>query len=152
MANQQSSETSQASVGLTDEQIAREAKLMEGLPYFNIGALLMPPIWGPGHGQMITILFYPLWIFCDNVFYAAYSGPTPLSVGVAIVVFVIMTLFTLAYGRLSQPRGWHRAFDMGKTKEQYLATERKWAIGMAVIGAIFIALATWYNLCIKAGL
>lgn len=152
LTEKQPLETPKGPVGLTDEEIAAEAAFMEGVPYLNIGALLMPPIWGPGHGQMITILFYPLWIFCDNVFYAAYSTPSPLSIAVAIVVFITMALFTFVYGRLSQPRAWHRAHNMGKTKEQYLATERKWAVGMAVVALVFLVLATWYNLFVKAGL
>ena len=36
---------------LTDEQIAREEKFLEGIPRLNIGALFLPPIWGPAHGM-----------------------------------------------------------------------------------------------------
>ena len=58
---------------LTDEQIAREEKFLEGIPRLNIGALFLPPIWGPAHGMWAAILFYPIWLFADNMFYAAYA-------------------------------------------------------------------------------
>ena len=50
---------------LTDEQIAQEEKFLKGLPRVNIGALVMPGIWGPAHGFWACILFYPLMIFID---------------------------------------------------------------------------------------
>ena len=58
---------------LTDEQIAREERFLEGIPRLNIGALFLPPIWGPAHGMWATILFYPIWLFADNTFYAYQS-------------------------------------------------------------------------------
>ena len=52
---------------LTDEQIAQEEKFLEGIPRLNIGALFLPPIWGPAHGIWITILWYPVWLFAAAV-------------------------------------------------------------------------------------
>ena len=40
---------------LTDEQIAQEQEFLRGLPRVNLGALLLPPVWGAGHGMMPTI-------------------------------------------------------------------------------------------------
>ena len=68
---------------LTDEQIAQEDAFLKGLPRLNIGALLMPPIWGPAHGFWVTILYYPAWLLADNVFYAAAQEPTPLALVIA---------------------------------------------------------------------
>ena len=42
---------------LTDEQIAREEEFLSGMPPLNVGALFLPPIWGPAHGMWATILF-----------------------------------------------------------------------------------------------
>ena len=51
-------------------KIERDARIasdyLEGTPWLNIGALLMPPIWGPAKGIWVTILWYPLWVFADN--------------------------------------------------------------------------------------
>ena len=53
------------------EEIKRAREMLKAVPKFNIGALFMPPIWGPAHGWWLAIVFYPLWLFADNVFYAA---------------------------------------------------------------------------------
>ena len=71
---------------LTKEQIACEEKFLEGIPRWNIGALFLPPIWGPAHGFWATILFYPLWLVADNLFYAAYSERTSLAIAFAVII------------------------------------------------------------------
>ena len=53
---------------LTDEEIAREEKFLKGVPRVNIGALFLPPIWGPAHGMWAAILFYPIWLFAITPF------------------------------------------------------------------------------------
>lgn len=122
---------------------------MKGLPFLNIGALFLPPIWGAAHGMWATILWYPLWLVADNVMYGAYANPTPLSIALAALVFVGLTAATVAFARVAQPFAAHRAIDSGKTKEQYLKTERAWAVGCVIAGVILIAFATYYNLVIR---
>ena len=139
-----------ASEGLSDKDIKLEEEFLKGVPFLNWGALFMPPIWGVAHGDLITILFYPLWIFCDNLFFYSYSAPTPLSIVLSVIVFVVMALVTIVYARLSSPRSAHRAAEKGIARERYLRNERRWAVGMAVMAVILIAAATWYNLCVKA--
>lgn len=138
--------------GLTDEEIAAESKFLEDIPRVNIGALIMPGIWGPAHGLWICILFYPLYLFADNVFYGAYSNPTTLSVILALVIFVALFSVQVVFGILSQPYAWHKAADNGKTKEKYLFQQKIWAAVMVVVGIIFIAVATYYNLVIRPGI
>ena len=75
----------------SDEQEQKYRKeLMKGLPPINLGALFMPPIWGPANGIWITILYYPLWLFADNLFYASFTDPSPLSVVFSIIVAVLL--------------------------------------------------------------
>lgn len=131
---------------LTDEQVAEERRFMEGIPRFNLGAFLLPPIWGPAHGLWVTILYYPAWVFVDNLLYAMYSSPTPMSIAIGLSAVLLLALVTVFFALISQPYAWHRAHDRGKTKAQYLAAERKWAIG-CVFGALaMLLLATIYNL------
>ena len=48
----------------SDEQEQKCRKeLMKGLPPINLGALFMPPIWGPANGIWITILYYPCLLY-----------------------------------------------------------------------------------------
>ena len=108
---------------LTKEQIACEEKFLEGIPRWNIGALFLPPIWGPAHGFWATILFYPLWLVADNLF-----------------------------SRLSQPFAAHRAVARGVSKETYVRRERIWAVVCVVIGLAMLGFATWYNLMIRPGM
>lgn len=105
---------------LTDEQIAREEKFLEGIPRLNIGALFLPPIWGPAHGMWAAILFYPIWLFADNTFYAAFTERTPLAIGIALIVLLTLTVGTVVFAILGQPFAAHRAASLGQDKETYL--------------------------------
>ena len=137
---------------LTDEEIAREEKFLKGIPRVNIGALFLPPIWGPAHGMWAAILFYPIWLFADNTFYAAFSAPSVLSVVFAVVVFVLLTAATVAFSIVSQPFAAHRAAEHGVSREKYRSRQRAWAVASVVVGCVMIAAATYYNLAIRPGL
>ncbi len=137
---------------LTDEQIAQEDEFLKDVPRLNIGALFLPPIWGPAHGIWATILFYPLWLFADNVFYAAFSQRTVLSIVVAVLVFVSLTAGTVVFAILSQPFAAHRAASRGVSKQVYLHRERIWALASVIAGCAMIAAATYYNLAVRPGL
>lgn len=124
-------------------------KQMQGLLPLNLGALFMPPIWGPAHGIWITILFYPLWLFADNLFYAAFTEPTTLTVVCAVLVFIGSVVVTVLFAWVGQRYALRRALTMGKTKEEYQKKQRIWAVCMALVAIVFIALATWYNLDVR---
>ncbi len=137
---------------LTDEQIAEEEKFLEGLPAINIGALFMPGIWGPAHGFWVSILFYPLYLFADNLFFAAYSVGEPWMVALAIVAGVLLLGLHIAFARVSQPFAAHRAESKGVSRDQYLKRERIWAVVSIVLAIVALAWATYYNLVVKSGL
>ena len=134
---------------LTDEQIAQEEKFLEGVPRVNLGALFLPPIWGPAHGMWAAILFYPIWLFADNTFYAAWTERTPLALIVAAVVFVTLTAGTVAFSLIGQPIAAHRAAQRGADKDVYLRRQRVWAVVSIVAGCVMIAAATYYNRVIR---
>lgn len=135
---------------LSDAQIQAEEEFLSGMPPLNIGALFMPPIWGPAHGFWITILYYPGWLFADNVFYEAITKHTVMSIIFAVIIFVTLVVVTLVFARLSQPTAAHRAIDSGKmTKEQYIKRQRIWAVCCVILAVIMIILATYYNLVIR---
>lgn len=134
---------------LTDEQIAQEEKFLKGIPRVNVGALFLPPIWGPAHGIWITILWYPIWLFADNTFYAAFTERSALSIVVALLVFASLSVGTVVFAIVSQPLAAHRAAARGVSKEDYLKRERIWAIVCVIVGCAMIAAATYYNLVIR---
>ncbi len=134
---------------LTDEQIAQEERFLEGVPRLNIGALFLPPIWGPAHGFWATILFYPIWLFADNMFYAAWTERTPFAIVVALVVLATLVAGTFAFAIIAQPFAAHRAIDRGMSKKAYLRRQRIWAVACVAAGIAMIAGATYYNLVIR---
>lgn len=134
---------------LTDEQIAEEDKFLEGLPRMNWGAFFMPGIWGPAHGFWVCILFYPLWLFIDNMLYTAYADPTPLSIGIAVLCGILLAALTVAFAIVSQPFAAHRAENKGMSREQYLKRERIWSVVSLVLAIAALAWATYYNLNVR---
>ncbi len=128
----------------------KREEITDGLLPINIGALLMPPIWGPAHGIWITILYYPVWLLADNLFYGVYQSPTPLSVSLSVIAFVVLAGVTILFARASQGYACQRALSQGKTKEEYRKRQRVWAIAMGVLAFAMIAWATYYNLFLRA--
>lgn len=132
-----------------NEEVPVEELSLDGLPPINIGALLMPAIWGPAHGIWITILYYPAWLLLDNLFYGTYSNPQPLFIALSIIAGIVLAGVTVVFSRASQVYGLHRALNSGKTKEQYRKHQFAWAIAMAIVAAVMLAAATYYNLAIR---
>lgn len=139
-------------MALTDKQIKQEQEFLKGIPRVNLAAFLLPPIWGPVHGFWATLLFYPMWLFVDNLLYATYVSPTPLTVILAVIVLIALAAGTVAFAIVSQPIAYHRAADRGVTKEQYLKRQRIWAVVCAILGIAMLAFATYYNLEIRTEL
>ena len=134
---------------LTDEQIAQEEKFLEGLPRVNIGALVMPGIWGPAHGFWACILFYPLMILIDYVVYGAYIKPEAWTIALAVIGVALYIVASVVFSIVSQPFAAHRAEAKGVSREQYLKRERIWAVVCVIILIIALAWATYYNLEIR---
>ena len=137
---------------LTDDQIAEEEKFLEGLPRLNLGALLMPGIWGPAHGFWVCILFYPIYIFLDYVIYGAYANTQPWTVALAVISIVLFVGLSVAFMLVSQPLAAHRAESKGISRETYLRRERIWAVVSVVLALAALAWATYYNLDVRTAL
>lgn len=136
-------------VALTDDEIAKEEEFLKGLPPINIGALFMPGIWGPAHGFWACILFYPLYLFADSLFYSAYTSSETWAMVLAIIAGVVLAALHIAFARVSQPLAAHRAESKGVSRETYLKRERIWAVVSIVLAIAALAWATYYNLNIR---
>lgn len=134
---------------LNDEQIRAEEKFLEGVPRVNVGALLIPPIWGPAHGIWVAILYYPLWLVADNCFVNAVVARTPLAIALAVIAAALLVGMTVAFSVISQPFALHRAVRQGMSKGAYLRHQRAWAIAGVIVGVVAITAATYYNLCLN---
>jgi len=137
---------------LTDEEIAREEEFLAGLPRINLGALFMPGIWGPAHGFWACILFYPLYIFADYMFYGAYAMPEAWTIALAVVTGVMLLVVHVGFARVSQPLAAHKADNKGVSREVYVRRERIWAIVCIVLAVVAVAWATYYNLDVRTAL
>ena len=109
----------------------------------------MPAIWGPAHGIWIAILYYPLWLLADNVLYGAFTNPSTLTIVLAVLLTAILTGVTISFAIVSQPFAAHRAERLGVSREKFLHRERMWIVASAIIAAVMIALATYYNLVLR---
>ncbi len=116
------------------------------LPRMNWGALFMPALWGPAHGQWYMILFYPIWLMLDNLIYGAVQGT--FSAFLPTVCCVAAAAFTVYYALRANSHGYVRVAAK-KTPEQYVSTERKWTVLLVLTGVAFLAFATWYNLMVR---
>ena len=134
---------------LTEQDYSREEAFLADLPFINWGAFFMPPIWGAAHGDWPCILFYPLWIFVDNLLFNAWQNPSVLSIVLAVITAVVTAVLMLGYARISSPRSAHRAAERGDTLEHYLAVQKRWAWGMVLLALAMLAFATYYNLAIR---
>ncbi|MDR1359311.1 MAG: hypothetical protein LBJ48_08200 [Coriobacteriales bacterium] len=130
---------------------------LSGLPRINWGALLMPAVWGPVHGQWITILFYPLWLFADTsltnaVIFGGLGSGLLSTGGLATILAATVVLGTAAvtflYASTAGRKAYLRVAER-MTLQEYLARERVWTVVCALIALLFIVLATWYNLAVR---
>lgn len=135
----------EAAVRADEEREHMKRELMDGVPRLNIGALFLPPIWGPAHGLWVAIVFYPLWLVSDTCFVNAFAERTPLAVTLGAIVFVALTAVTFAFAAATQKYALLRALSMGVSKEAYLKRQRIWAVVSVIIGLVMIGAATYYN-------
>lgn len=117
------------------------------IPAFNWGAFLMPPIWGAGHGQVFAVVLYPLWLMVDNLLWGAIHGTaSPVLAGISLAGTLAFMFF---YARTANYVAYMRVITTMSPRE-FVARERAWAVGMAVLAIAMVAFATWYNLTMRA--
>ena len=69
--------------------------------------------------------------------------------GLSIVAALVLAFVTVVFARAGQGYACQRALSMGKTKEQYLRSQKKWAVAMVLLVVVMIVAATYYNLVIR---
>ncbi|MDR3137209.1 MAG: hypothetical protein LBU07_07425 [Coriobacteriales bacterium] len=130
-----------------DARKQRHEQELAQLPRLNLGALLMPAIWGPAHGQWVTVLFYPIWLFADicltnAVFYgglAALLAATVVGGTIALTLFYALTAGPSAYLRVA-----------GRLPiDTYLMREKYWTLACAAVALLMLGFASWYNIAVR---
>lgn len=121
----------------------REDDPLPHMPRVNLGALFMPALWGPVHGQWYMILYYPLWLVLDNIIYASVHGVG--NIPLTVIACALTAAFTIYYAIHANTWGYVRVASE-KTPEEYLHKERIWAVVFILMAVAFLVLATWYNI------
>ncbi len=117
------------------------------LPRFNLGAFLVPFIWGPGHGQWVGALFLPIWLFMDSIIVSAISGPTALKFAAAFVV-VATVAFEAHFAKTANGMAWRRVHKK-MTVEEFVRRERAWTLAMVPLFVLFVAWAVYFDLFLR---
>ncbi len=117
------------------------------LPRFNLGAFLVPFLWGPGHHQWVGAFFLPIWLFTDSIIRTALGGPAALKVASAVVVIVTVA-FEAHFATRANGMAWRRVADR-MTLDEFVRRERLWAYAMIPLFVLFIGWAVWFDIALR---
>ena len=121
-------------------------ELPEGLPGFNWGAFLLPPVWGVAYGQWVGVFFLPAWAFVDNMIRGSYElglWTSWVGWGMAATTLALQA----GYARTANRIWWHRTGDPAAI-ERYVRHQRGWVVA----GVLTVAVMTvWIALFIASG-
>ncbi len=114
------------------------------LPRFNWAAFLVPPVWGPAHGQWAGVIFLPIWLFADGAVASAPGRGVPGIAG-AVAIVVLTAAAQGWFGKRANGLAWRRV--AGRISiERFRAQQRSWAIAMVPVAALLLGWATYYQL------
>ena len=125
-----------------------DGEAVPALPRFNLAAFLVPPIWGPAHGQWVGAIFLPIWLFTDSIVASARRGG--LVTTIAAVVVVASTLaFAAFFAKRANGLAYRRVCDR-MSVEEFVRRQRLWAIASVPAAAAVVGWALWFNLVFEA--
>jgi hypothetical protein len=116
------------------------------LPRFNLGAFLVPFLWGPGHHQWVGAFFFPIWLFMDSIIRSAIRGPVALKFAAAFVV-VATVAFEAHFAMRANGMAWRRVADR-MTVDEFVRRERWWTVALVPLFVVFIGWAIYYDIAL----
>lgn len=120
------------------------------LPRFNLGAFLMPPIWGPAHAQWVGAFFLPIWLFADSAIVAAARGGGVQWIGAVLVIAGTLG-FEFFFARKANGVAYRRVMDRMSVAE-FARSQRTWGLAMIPLAGALIAWGLYFNLVLAATL
>ena len=131
------------------EAIAGRLLLGEGdpvpaLPAFNLAAFLIPPIWGPAHGQWVGAIFLPMWLFVDSIIGSAGTGGMATRIASYLVIATTLA-FQAFFAKRANGLVWRRIAD-STTVAEFAKRELIWAIASVPVAAAVIGWAVWFHM------
>jgi len=125
--------------------VLAEAEAVPALPRFNLAAFLIPPIWGPAHGQWAGAILLPIWLFADSILRNAAVTPGGWA-GAAVVVSVTLAMMGW-FGKRGNGLAWRRVADRVPV-ERFVRTQRIWAIVAVPVAVALLGSALYYDLVV----
>lgn len=133
------------SADVTGRVVLAPEEPVPSLPRFNLAAFLVPPIWGPAHGQWTGAIFLPLWLFADSTFRSVGRNAATM---IAAVVVGAGTLAAMAwFAKRANGLAWRDQWDRVSVAE-YTKRERAWALLAVPLAALLLAAALYFNLVV----
>lgn len=128
---------------ITGRLVLRPDEPVPALPRFNLAAFLIPPVWGPAHGQWVGAIFLPIWLFMDSIIATADRS----RFGWAVAVFVVAATLTFQFffARRANGLAYRRVWDK-MTVEQFVARQRVWAWVSIPLALALIGWAVYFRL------
>lgn len=120
------------------------------LPRFNLAAFLIPPIWGPAHGQWIGAAFLPIWLFMDSIIAKeSYGGSVTRVAAIGVVGFTLA--FQVWFGSRGNGLAFRRVWDK-TTVDAFVRGQRIWAVVSVPVAAALVGWAVYFHLVLEATL
>jgi hypothetical protein len=110
---------------------------------FNLAAFLMPPIWGPAHGQWVGAVFLPIWLFADSALRSAIAGGIGQRIAASVVVAATLA-FEFAFAQRGNGLAFRRVIGR-TTVERFAKRQLAWAIAMIPLAAALLSWAAWFD-------
>lgn len=125
-----------------------EGEEVPQLPAFNWGAFLVPPVWGPAHGQWAGAIFLPVWLFVDSAVAAGVErGGAALAGAMAIASVTAAVQYWFA--KRANGLAWRRVCDR-MALDEFARRERIWAVALVPVAVLLLGWATYYRLVFAA--
>jgi hypothetical protein len=126
-----------------------DSEPVPSLPRFNVAAFLIPPVWGPAHGQWAGAVFLPIWLFLDSIIASASAGP--VAAAVATVAIFATLGFQAIFARRANGMAYRRVWE-DTSIDRFLRVQRIWAYAAVPAVLLMIGWAVWFRLVIAPSL
>ncbi|NTW28481.1 MAG: hypothetical protein HGA39_03855 [Coriobacteriia bacterium] len=132
---------------ITGNIVLIDGEPVPSLPRFNLAAFLIPPIWGPAHGEWTGVIFLPIWLFMDSVIASA-EGGGPLRLITASIVVLITLAFQFWFGRRGNGLAFRRVCDRVRI-DDFVKRQRIWAAVAVPAFALLLGWAFYFHLVLE---
>lgn len=116
------------------------------LPAFNLAAFLIPPVWGPVHGQWAGAVFLPIWLFMDSII--ATAGDTRFGWLMAAFVVASTLAFQFVFARRANGMAYRRVWER-TTVDELVRRQRVWAWVSVPSALALVAWAVYFRLVLS---